>query len=64
MAVNKSHKLLEELSANGATIKLCDYAKMQSIIRRYFCNIHKEAVEQTIIANNKKQFVEPNFEDL
>ena len=61
---NISHKLLEELSANGARIKLCDRKKMQVIIRQYFCDIHKNAVEKTIIANNKKQFVTPNFEDI
>ncbi len=64
MSQNISHKLLEELSANGASIKLCDYKKMQSIIRRYFCDIHKDAVEKTIIASNKKQFITPNFEDI
>lgn len=63
MAKSKSHKLLEELSANGASVKLCDYKKMQSIIRRFLCDIHREAVQKTIMAHNKKQFVEPNFED-
>ena len=38
---------------------------MQKIIRGYFIIVHKEAVEQTIIAKNRinRTFESPNFED-
>lgn len=61
---HKSEQLLDELRANGANIKLCDEKLLQVIVRNYFCDIHKQAVEATIMAKNKPTaFVEPNFND-
>lgn len=60
----KSEQLLDELRAAGVSIKLCDEKLLQSVVRRYFVDIHREAVEATIMAKNKPTaFVEPNFED-
>ena len=36
---------------------------MQKTIRGYFIQIHNEAVQSTMIATNKKQFIEPKFYD-
>lgn len=44
--------------------KLCDMKKAQLIIRKYFCNVHSEAVNATIIACNKKIFVGTQYNDL
>lgn len=61
---HKSEQLLDELRANGISIKFCDEKAMQAIVRRYFTDIHREAVEATIMAKNKPTaFVEPNFND-
>jgi len=61
---HKSEQLLDELRANGVSIKLCDEKAMQSVVRKYFIDIHREAVEATIMAKNKATaFVEPNFND-
>jgi len=59
----KSQKLINDLNKAGVKIKLCDEKKIQQIIRQYFCEIHKDAVEQTIMANNKIKFTEPQFND-
>lgn len=61
---HKSELLLDELRAAGVEIKLCDEKLLQSVVRRYFCDVHREAIQATIIAKNKPTcFVEPNFED-
>ncbi|CAK0771632.1 hypothetical protein CCP3SC1AL1_570011 [Gammaproteobacteria bacterium] len=60
----KSEQLLNELiEAKIITNKLCDRYKAQMIVRHYFCEVFKEAVEKTIIAKNKKQFIYPEFLD-
>lgn len=44
-------------------MRVCDRKKAQQIIRQYFCEIHSEAVLATVMASNKKQFIEPKFYD-
>lgn len=60
----KSEALIQELiDAKIITDKLCDKYKAQLIIRHFFCAIHQEAVLATVIATNKKTYVEPQFFD-
>lgn len=61
--MNKSEHLIAELLKAGIiTDKFCD-KKAQLIIREYFSQIHKEAVLATIMASNKRKYIEPNFYD-
>ncbi len=55
--MHKSELLLIELKAAR------NKAEEVKIIRRYFCEVHLSAVEQTVIAKNKKEFIIPNFND-
>lgn len=36
----------------------------QSVIRKYFILIHERAVDDTLIAVNRKNYLRPNFDDL
>lgn len=61
---NRSQRLIQDLiDAKIITNRFCDRRKAQLIIREYFCQVHKDAVEKTIIAKNKQTFIEPNFND-
>jgi len=61
--MHKSEELIEELvKAKIIKNKFCD-KKAQLIIREYFCQVFKEAVEKTIIAKNKQNYIPPNFND-
>lgn len=60
----KSESLISELiEAKIITNKLCDRYKAQLIIRHFFCEVFKEAVEKTVIAKNRQNYIEPNFLD-
>lgn len=60
----KSIDLINDLiEAKIISDKLCDKAKAKHIIRKYFCDVHSEAVNATVMACNKKQYVSPNFYD-
>lgn len=62
--MHRSERLIQDLiDAKIITNRLCDRRKAQLIIREYFCQVHKEAVEKTIIAKNKPNYREPNFND-
>jgi hypothetical protein len=61
----KSDKLIEELiKANIITDKLCDKVKARLIIRQTLIEVHNEAVLATVMANNKRKFIEPSFTDM
>ncbi len=63
MAKHKSEKLIEALLSSGIIKdKFCP-KKAQIIIRKHLTTVHREAVEATIIAKNKKSFNYPQFED-
>lgn len=62
--MNLSTKLIEQLEFDSKVkFKLCDKKKMQKSIREFFCLIHRDAVEKTVIAKNRKEFVFPQFYD-
>jgi hypothetical protein len=62
--MSKSENLINELiSAKIITNRLCDRRKAQLIIRDTLCQVHREAVESTIIAKNKREFIYPQFND-
>lgn len=62
--MHKSDKLINELIEQKIiTDRLCDRRKAQQIIRQYFCEVFNEAVCSTVIACNKKNYVEPEFLD-
>lgn len=59
-----SDNLIESLEKDLKTeFKLCDKRKMQKTIRDYFIRVHNEACDATVIANNKRIALRPNFED-
>lgn len=60
---NLSERLIQELTANDLMPKNCDKKKAQLIIRKYFCDIWRQAIEETNIAHNKKHYNDPQFED-
>jgi hypothetical protein len=63
--MNKSEKLIEELIKSGAfTDRLCDKVKAKSIILKMLSEVHNEAVLATVMANNKRKFIEPIYTDL
>lgn len=60
----KTENLISELiEAKIINDKLCDKAKAKLIIRKFFCDIHKEAVSATVMACNRQKYIEPNFFD-
>ncbi len=59
----KSEKLLADLVEAKIIPKTFCKTKAQLIIRQHFCELHNEAVLQTVIANNKKVFKHPIFDD-
>jgi hypothetical protein len=63
MTKHRSERLLEALENAGIEITLCKKDKAVKIIRKHLCDTHKDAVERTFMATNKKQYQEPNFED-
>ena len=63
MTKHRSERLLEALENAWIEITLCKKDKAAKIIRKHLCDVHKDAVERTFMATNKKQYQEPNFED-
>lgn len=62
--MHRSESLILELIASKIIPnRLCDVKKAQVIIRKYFCDIHRDAVERTVIAKNRVNFKFPDFED-
>lgn len=61
--MQKSEGLLLELKAIGVSIRLCDEQRAMKAIRRYFNEVHKSAVESTLIAKNKPQYITPIYQD-
>ncbi len=61
--MHKSEKLLTDLADAKIITNDYDKAKAQLIIRQYFCDIHNEAVLETVMASNKKVFIHPNYHD-
>jgi hypothetical protein len=60
-----SDKLIEELSFDGTiNLKLCDQHKLRKRIRAHFIYVHEKAVDDTLIAVNRKNFKRPNFDDI
>lgn len=58
-----SEKLIAELrEAKIIKANICE-TKAKLIIRQFFIKIHYDAVLNTIIATNKKTYVEPQFTD-
>lgn len=58
-----SEKLIKDLVEAKIIPKDYDKAKTQLIIRQHFCNIHNEAVLQTVMATNRPNFKHPQFFD-
>jgi len=63
MTKHRSEKLLEALQEAGIEITLCKVDKATKIIRKHLCDVHRDAVERTFMATNRKQYQEPNLED-
>ena len=65
--MKKSEQLLKDLSDMGLIEKKklnTDMShKATSLIRLYGLSIHETAVEQTVMNNNKPNFVKPLFND-
>jgi len=59
----KSEKLIADLVEAKIIADNYDKAKVQLIIRQHFCEIHNEAVLQTVMANNRPTFKHPQFLD-
>ncbi len=59
-----SDHLIERMKADGyIKSNLCDEMALRKLIRGFFIRVHENAVDETIIAKNKKNFERPNFED-
>lgn len=60
--MTKSSKLADELismkiiSADGKQAAI-------TLIKQYFEAVHEEAVDATVMAENKKQFIKPKYND-
>ncbi len=65
MTIYKSDKCINEVLEELDIVKLsaAKRARLQKILRTYFCDIHKEACEATVMAINKKTLKLPNFYD-
>ena len=64
MTIYKSDQLINSIEKElGIKFSAKNRSAMQKIIRGYMITVHKEAVEKTIIAKNKHNYVEPNFND-
>lgn len=59
--MSKSAKLLKELEDQRPCVDLD--LKMKEIIQKHFRDVHDEAVAATVMANNKKRFVKPQYND-
>lgn len=60
----KSDKLLADLVEAKIIPNTFCKTKAQLIIRQHLCEIHNEAVLQTVMACNKKTFIQPIFDDI
>ncbi len=57
--MTKSEKLAFEIfSAHSINVD-----ELSKLIKQHFEIIHNEAVEQTVMAENKKTFIKPKYED-
>jgi histone H3/H4 len=64
MTLYKSDRCINEIQKElGLKLSADKRAMVQKILRSYFVDIHKQAVEKTIMAKNKNEFVYPNFHD-
>ncbi len=64
LQICKSDLLIKNLiDAKIITDRLCDLRKAKLIIRHHFCDIHKNAVSDTVIACNRREYKEPQFLD-
>jgi hypothetical protein len=61
--MNKSEKLLKELTDAKILPMDIDKVKAQLIIRQLFIEVHQEAVQSTVIACHRNKYVEPPFND-
>jgi len=65
--MKKSEQLLQDLSDLGIIekkkLKTDTAHKAASLIRLYGLSIHETAVEDTLLNNNKPNFVKPLFND-
>lgn len=65
--MKKSEQLLQDLSDLGIIekkkLKTDTAHKATSLIRLYGLSIHETAVEDTLLNNNKPNFVKPLFND-
>jgi len=62
MKQHLSEQLLDEIQK--AQFNAGDDKQLVHIIREYFCKVHKQAVEDTVIAYNRKTgFERPQFYD-
>ncbi len=68
--MTKSEKLADEIFKHinnnillnkNATLE--DYVAVSVLIKKHFEQIHNEAVEMTVMAENKKTFVKPQYND-
>jgi hypothetical protein len=58
-----SDRLIADLADANLLTNHYSKSKAQALIRKYFCEVHENAVEQTIISVNKTTYVRPNFFD-
>jgi len=64
MTLYKSDRCINEIQKElGLKLSADKRAMVQKILRSYFTDIHREAVDQTIIAKNKPNYIEPNYND-
>lgn len=61
--MHRSEKLIKDLVDAGVIKDKFCKEKAQLIIRKYLCEVHKEAVEATIVAKNKREYRDPQFYD-
>jgi hypothetical protein len=65
MTVYLSDRLISDMEKIVNTkFSSAEKAEMKHKIRDYFIRIHNEACDASVIANNKRIALRPNFEDL
>lgn len=64
MTLYKSDRCINEIQKElGLKLSADKRAIVQKILRLYFTDIHREACEATLIAKNKPNYIEPNYND-
>lgn len=61
--MNKSDQLIQRL-IEAKLLKLCDKDKAKQYVMDCLIEIHNEAVQATIMANNKQHFNPPTIKNL